>query len=118
MATHKKKSDSPDIPAREAQDTISRELCRRAKQLRADRNWSLDVLSKACGVSRSMLSQIERGQANPTLAVAFRIAEAFGMSLGELVEAPRIGPGSEDIPELRDNAASTDFWALIRPLPN
>src|SRR5690242_18481023 len=63
-------------------------LCRRLKQLRAERGWSLDSLAKASGVSRSMLSQIERNQANPTLAVAFRIARAFGMSLGELVETP------------------------------
>jgi quercetin dioxygenase-like cupin family protein len=35
-----------------------------------------------------MLSQVERNQANPTLAVALRIASAFGMSLGELVETP------------------------------
>lgn len=34
-----------------------------------------------------MLSQIERGRANPTLAVTARIAQAFGMSIGELVEA-------------------------------
>ena len=32
-----------------------------------------------------MLSQIERGQANPTLAVTLKIAEAFGVSLSELV---------------------------------
>jgi mannose-6-phosphate isomerase-like protein (cupin superfamily) len=35
-----------------------------------------------------MLSQIERGAANPTLGVAFRIAQAFGMTLGSLVDAP------------------------------
>jgi mannose-6-phosphate isomerase-like protein (cupin superfamily) len=35
-----------------------------------------------------MLSQVERNQANPTLAVAFRIATAFEMSLAELVETP------------------------------
>lgn len=35
-----------------------------------------------------MLSQVERNQANPTLAVAFRIARALGMSLGELAETP------------------------------
>jgi len=60
----------------------------RLKQLRGQRGWSLEELEKACGVSRSMLSQIERAQANPTLAVTFRIARAFGMSIGELVEAP------------------------------
>jgi len=35
-----------------------------------------------------MLSQVERNQANPTLAVALRIARALGMSLGELAETP------------------------------
>jgi transcriptional regulator with XRE-family HTH domain len=67
-------------------DAVSTNLCRRIKQLRAERNWSLDALSRACGVSRSMLSQIERNQANPTLAVTVRIAHAFGLSLGDLVE--------------------------------
>lgn len=69
-------------------DLISEHLCRRVKELRTDRGWSLDALSAACGVSRSMLSQIERRQANPTLAVTYRIAQAFEMSLGELVELP------------------------------
>jgi len=69
-------------------DAVSSHLCRRVKQLRIERGWSLDSLSKACGVSRSMLSQVERNQTNPTLAVMFRIAQAFGMSLGQLVETP------------------------------
>jgi len=72
----------------EPADAVSGHLCRRVKQLRDERSWSLDSLSKACGVSRSMLSQIERNQTNPTLAVMFRIAQAFGMSLGQLVETP------------------------------
>jgi mannose-6-phosphate isomerase-like protein (cupin superfamily) len=37
-----------------------------------------------------MLSQIERGTANPTLGVAFRIAQAFGLSLGDLVDVPTV----------------------------
>jgi transcriptional regulator with XRE-family HTH domain len=69
-------------------DPDTAHLCRRLRQLRGERGWSLDALARASGVSRSMLSQIERGAANPTVGVAFRIARAFGMSLGELVEAP------------------------------
>jgi transcriptional regulator with XRE-family HTH domain len=65
----------------------------RLKQLRAQRGWSLEALERASGVSRSMLSQIERSQANPTLAVTFRIAGAFGMSIGELVETPGVTSG-------------------------
>lgn len=67
---------------------IGQMLCARVKDLRRKRGWTLEEMSAACGVSRSMLSDIERGRANPTLAVAYRIAQAFGMSLGELVEAP------------------------------
>lgn len=69
-------------------DPISNHLCQRVRVLRKERGWSLDSLAQASGVSRSMLSQIERGQANPTLAVAFRIARAFGLTLADLVEAP------------------------------
>jgi transcriptional regulator with XRE-family HTH domain len=71
-----------------AADPVSSHLCHQIKQLRAERGWSLDALAKTSGVSRSMLSQIERAKANPTLAVAFRIARAFGMTLGALVETP------------------------------
>ena len=63
-------------------------FARRVKQLRVERGWSLEALERASGVSRSMLSQIERARANPTLAVTFRIARAFGMPIGELVETP------------------------------
>ena len=80
----KTRTTKPAEPA----DAVSSHLCRRVKQLRDERGWSLDSLSKACGVSRSMLSQIERNQTNPTLAVMFRIAQAFGMTLGQLVETP------------------------------
>jgi transcriptional regulator with XRE-family HTH domain len=69
-------------------DLLSRHLGRKVKALRAERGWSLEDLAKASGVSRSMLSEIEREQANPTLGVAFRIARSFGLTLGDLVEAP------------------------------
>ena len=73
-------------------DAINRHLGSRVKTLRAERKWSLESLAEASGVSRSMLSQIERERANPTLAVTLRIARAFGMSLGELVETPETAP--------------------------
>jgi transcriptional regulator with XRE-family HTH domain len=70
-----------------AEDPAIAELGRRVKDLRTKRGWSLDALSAACGVSRSMLSQIERNETNPTLAVTFRIAETFGMSLADLLRS-------------------------------
>jgi XRE family transcriptional regulator, regulator of sulfur utilization len=53
--------------------------------LREQRGLSLDEVSRQAGVSKSMLSQIERGQANPTVAVVWRLATAFGVPLGDLL---------------------------------
>lgn len=66
--------------------TINENLGKRVKKLRGDRGWSLEELAAASGVSRSMLSEIERERANPTLSVTHRIATAFGLSLGDLIE--------------------------------
>jgi transcriptional regulator with XRE-family HTH domain len=73
-------------------ELIAGHLCERVRQLRKKKGWTLEQLSAACGVSRSMLSQIERNQANPTLAVAYRISQAFAMSLGSLVDIPNATP--------------------------
>ena len=70
-------------------------LCVRVSELRKKNKLTLAQLATASGVSRSMLSQIERGQANPTLAVTFRIAQAFGISIGELVDEPWAGANIE-----------------------
>lgn len=72
---------------------VGRALCSRVRELRKRKGWTLEELSAACGVSRSMLSEVERGAANPTLGVAFRIAQAFSMTLGELVDGGGGGAG-------------------------
>jgi transcriptional regulator with XRE-family HTH domain len=53
--------------------------------LRQAQSLSLDELSRKAGVSKSMLSQIERAQANPTVAVVWRLANALGVPLSELL---------------------------------
>ncbi len=68
-------------------ESINENLGKRVKKLRADRGWSLEELAAASGVSRSMLSEIERERANPTLSVTYRIARAFGMGLQEIIES-------------------------------
>ena len=88
MSAKSKSTASEGPPA----DAITRHFGQRLKHLRQERGWSLESLAGSSGVSRSMLSQIERQQANPTLAVALRIARAFGLTLGELVETPGVSP--------------------------
>ncbi len=53
--------------------------------LRQAQQLSLDDLSRRAGVSKSMLSQIERNLANPTVAVLWRLANALGVSLADFL---------------------------------
>lgn len=55
------------------------------QKLRLKRGLTLEDLSRAAGVSKSMLSQIEREKANPTIAVAWRLANALGVGIEELL---------------------------------
>ena len=80
-----RKAAKPSPPA--DTESINEDLGRRVKKLRRDRGWSLEELASASGVSRSMLSEIERERANPTLSVTYRIARAFGLSLQDLIES-------------------------------
>ncbi len=76
----KSTSQAPEL------DPTTQALCEEVKKLRKKRGWSLGELSVVSGVSRSMLNQIEHAKVNPTLAVASRIAHAFGMTLGQMLD--------------------------------
>lgn len=65
-------------------EEISARIGRRIHALRMSRNDSLESLAARSGVSRSMISVIERGQANPTAVVLDRLATALEVPLGEL----------------------------------
>ncbi len=57
----------------------------RLQALRQSRKLSLDELSRRAGVSKSMLSQVERNQANPTIAVLWRLANALEVHLADFL---------------------------------
>ncbi|MCE2944440.1 MAG: XRE family transcriptional regulator [Xanthomonadaceae bacterium] len=54
-------------------------------EIRQQRGLSLDALARQSGVSKSMLSQIERNQTNPTVAIVWRLANALGVEMGSLI---------------------------------
>ena len=51
----------------------------RLKVLRAERNWSQGDLAVRLEVSRQSVNAIETGRYDPSLPLAFRIAEIFGL---------------------------------------
>src|SRR4051794_16299657 len=88
MTAKTRKNAKKSFSSRSAVDEVSSRVCDRVRDLRRKKGWTLEQLSAACGVSRSMLSQIERSQANPTLGIVHRIAQSFGVSLGSFVDVP------------------------------
>jgi transcriptional regulator with XRE-family HTH domain len=92
------------IPVEASPEAINENLGKRVKKLRGDRGWSLEELASASGVSRSMLSEIEREKANPTLTVTFRIARAFGLTLQELIESAEASASKIQVIRASDRA--------------
>ena len=77
-----------DAPAtREVEAADARHLGRRIHELRVGRSWTLDILAERTGVSKAMLSKVERGENNPTLVVATKIASALGLTMSQLIGA-------------------------------
>ena len=60
----------------------------RLRVLRAERNWSQQDLAQRLEVSRQSVNAIETGKYDPSLPLAFRIAELFGLPIEEIFTSP------------------------------
>ena len=56
----------------------------RLKVLRAERNWSQQRLAEELGVSRQSVNAIETGRYDPSLPLAFQIAEVFDLAIEDI----------------------------------
>ena len=60
----------------------------RLKVLRAERDWSQNDLADRLEVSRQSINAIETGKYDPSLPLAFRIAELFALPIEEIFVSP------------------------------
>ncbi|MEO6432991.1 MAG: helix-turn-helix transcriptional regulator [Sphingomicrobium sp.] len=60
----------------------------RLKVLRAQRDWSQSDLAARLEVSRQSVNAIETGKYDPSLPLAFRIAELFELTIEEIFDSP------------------------------
>lgn len=74
-----KRASAPDIHTR---------IAARVRGLRSQLDISLEELAERCGVSRSMISLIERGESSPTAIVLERLAAGLGVPLAALFDDP------------------------------
>jgi len=74
--------DSPRDSARHAPPDVGRKI----KLRRAEKKLTLEQLANMSGVSKSMLSQIERGRTNPTLAILWALTKSLEIDISDLLK--------------------------------
>ena len=67
---------------------VNQRIAARVRELRASHGLSLDALAGKSGVSRSMLSLIERGESSPTAVILEKLAAGLHVTLASLFDAP------------------------------
>lgn len=78
-------------------DAVRRRVAERIIELRAQRGWSQEELGARSGLTYKFIGEVERGQKSPSLDSLGRLAQGFGLDIGEL-----FGPvnGREPYPRL------------------
>jgi transcriptional regulator with XRE-family HTH domain len=109
-----------------AASALHERIAARVRELRTARGYSLDELATRSGVSRSMISLIERGESSPTAVVLDKIATGLGVTLATLFDdtaapASPISRGDERTPwrdpqsgYVRRNISPPNFPSPIR----
>jgi len=69
-------------------DALGEKLGKTIQRLRAAGNLSLGDLSEMSGVAKSMISQIEKNESNPTIGTLSRLSMALGISVEDVLSGP------------------------------
>ena len=86
-----------EVPASD----LNQRIAERVRELRAAQCFSLDALASRSGVSRSMISLIERGESSPTAVVLEKLAGGLGVTLASLFDAPTAATHASSSPVAR-----------------
>lgn len=71
-------------------DYLSNNIALNLKRIRKAKNMSLDTVAEQTGVSKSMLAQIERAEANPTIGILGRIVSGLRIEFDDLIKGPKV----------------------------
>jgi len=92
----------------EASDPLTALLAVRIRREREARGWSIAALAAASGVSRAMISKVERAEASPTAALLGRLSGALGLTLSALLARAEADGGGGRINRAGEQAIWTD----------
>lgn len=84
---------------------VSLAVANRIRNWRKEKKLSLDELSRRASVSKGMLVEIEKGAANPSIAILCKLAAALGVSVADIVNV-----ASEPLVHVIEEAAIPVLW--------
>lgn len=103
----------------EEADAILSLLPARLKEARRAQGLSLDAVAKLSGVSRSMVSQIERGESSPTIATLWNLTRALQVDFAGLLEDGQSDSievlRSADVPSIENHGTGCTIRILSPP---
>lgn len=89
-------------------DDINTRIAKRVRELRQLSPETIDSLASKSGVSRSMISLIERAEANPTAAILEKLAAGLGVSMAALFESEETADKQNPLVRRADQALWRD----------
>ena len=98
--------DNYSIMTEQEPSNLNDRIAQRVRELRAASGLSLDAVATHCGVSRSMISLIERGESSPTAVLLEKLATGLNVTLASLFEAPQAT--SDPVARLADQLSWQD----------
>jgi transcriptional regulator with XRE-family HTH domain len=85
---------------------LNQRIASRVRELRTAQHLSLEALAERSGVSRSMISTIERGESSPTAVLLERLATGLGVPLASLFD--RCSPHAQPVQRFADQVVWRD----------
>lgn len=89
-------------------DPLQSLLAGRIRREREARGWSIAELAAASGVSRAMISKVERAEASPTATLLGRLSGAFGLTVSALLARAEADGGGAHVARAADQPVWTD----------
>lgn len=104
----------------EKSDEVLSQLPARLKEARLGQGLSLEAVAKLSGVSRSMVSQIERGESSPTIATLWNLTRALQVDFAGLLDGAPIAAQIEvmragDVPTINNLGSGCRIRILSPP---
>ena len=104
----------------ESVDAILQALPQRLKEARKAQGLSLDAISNLSGVSRSMVSQIERGESSPTIATLWNLTRALQVDFAGLLDRQDLSDRVEvlrsaNVPTIENRGEGCNIRILSAP---